>query len=80
MPPFGQCFRRFHRDPHVPDPSAAFIAADGGTSGIIVDNVADVTTYGQASSIYFTPLGDIDTPGNCTYVGCAVKVTQNGLQ
>ena len=33
---------------------AAHLPEDGGTSGIIVDNVS---TEAQASSIYFTPLG-----------------------
>ena len=56
---------------------AAEFPEDGGTSGIIVDNISPEA---QASSIYFTPLGYVDSPGNCTYVGCAVKLTQNGLQ
>jgi hypothetical protein len=57
---------------------AAHLAEDGGTSGIIVDNVS---TEAQASSVYFTPLGWPDDPGNtCAWVGCAVKATQNGLQ
>ncbi|MGA8232694.1 MAG: hypothetical protein WB795_14550, partial [Candidatus Acidiferrales bacterium] len=61
---------------------AAEYPEDGGTSGIIVDNIADVSTFPQASSIYFTPLGEpgTDPLGNCTYIGCAVKLTQNGLQ
>jgi hypothetical protein len=40
----------------------------GYTGGIVVDNVADPNSYGQASSIYFAT------------VGKAVKLTQNGLQ
>jgi hypothetical protein len=57
---------------------AAHLAEDGGTSGIIIDNIS---SEAQASSIYFTPLGDTDDPGNtCTFVGCAVKATQVGLQ
>jgi hypothetical protein len=57
---------------------AAHLAEDGGTSGIIVDNVS---TEAQASSVYFTPLGWPDDPGNtCAWVGCAVKATQVGLQ
>jgi hypothetical protein len=56
---------------------SAEIAEDGGTSGIIVDNVQPEA---QASSIYFTPLGDATDAGNCTVPGCAVKVTQSGLQ
>jgi len=51
-----------------------------GTSGIVVDNVS---TQPQASSIYFStqadapgfePCGDLSTGG-----GCAVKLTQSGL-
>jgi hypothetical protein len=57
---------------------ATFTAAlpePGGTSGIIIDNVS---TEGQASSIYFTPLAN-GTSGTCDGVGCAVKATQLGL-
>ncbi len=60
---------------------AAHIPEDGGTSGIVVDNVS---TEAQASSIYFTPLGytkgGAGSAGPCTASGCAVKVTQVGLQ
>jgi hypothetical protein len=55
---------------------AASYPEDGGTSGIILDNVS---VEPQASSIYFTPLGNESSPGTCTYIGCAVKLTQNGL-
>ncbi|MFI5094395.1 MAG: hypothetical protein ACHQIK_13225 [Candidatus Acidiferrales bacterium] len=54
----------------------------GGTSGIIIDNVG---TFGQDSSLYFSRLAQ--TPlsscgggvGDSTMVGCAVKLTQSGL-
>ena len=36
------------------NPGVGFLPEDGGTSGIIVDNVSQDP---QASSIYFTPLG-----------------------
>jgi hypothetical protein len=63
--------------PFFPAAFAAFLPEDGGTSGIIVDNISPDA---QASSIYFTPLGWPDDPGNaCTHVGCAVKATQYGL-
>jgi hypothetical protein len=59
---------------------AAFLPEDGGTSGIIVDNIS---LDAQASSIYFTPLGfplfGAGSAGPCTATGCAVKATQNGL-
>jgi len=66
--------------PPFPAAFSAWLAEDGGTSGIIVDNVsADV----GASSVYFTPLGYAGgggtSAGDCTYIGCAVKATQNGL-
>lgn len=66
--------------PPFPAAFSAWLAEDGGTSGIIVDNVSiDI----GASSIYFTPLGYTGgggtSAGDCTYIGCAVKATQNGL-
>jgi hypothetical protein len=59
----------------------------GSTSGIIVDNNATSSPANQTSSIYFS-LGTNSTgtgPGlpSCnttTTVGCAVKLTQSGLQ
>jgi len=52
----------------------------GGTSGIIIDNLG---TDPQEANIYFTRLGQ-STLTNCgssgsTLVGCAVKLTQAGL-
>jgi hypothetical protein len=57
---------------------SAELPESGGTSGIVVDNVS---TEGQASSIYFTPLGALADAGTdtCATTGCAVKATQNGL-
>jgi hypothetical protein len=59
-------------------------AANGAsTSGIVVDNVADTTLYPQASSIYFTIVSNSVTGATCngtTGVGCAIKLTQSGLQ
>jgi len=51
---------------------------NGGTSGIVVDNVS---SEAQASSLYFSTLGTATcgTPGGGN-TGCAVKVTQSGLQ
>jgi hypothetical protein len=59
------------------------IAEVSGPSGIIVDNNANTTTFGQASSLYFSNQGNSTaavTCGGTTGVGCAVKVTQAGLQ
>ena len=51
---------------------------NGGTSGIVVDNVS---SEAQASSLYFSTLGTAPcgTPGGGN-TGCAVKLTQAGLQ
>jgi hypothetical protein len=46
----------------------------------VVDNVS---SSGQASSIYFTTLANSTTSLTCngaSGVGCAVKATQSGLQ
>jgi hypothetical protein len=54
------------------------IAEIGGPSGIIVDNDANTTTFPQSSSLYFSTQAN----GTCNAiptVGCAVKVTQAGL-
>jgi hypothetical protein len=56
------------------------VAASGGTSGIIVDNVSGSA---QASSIYFTFLSNSTAGITCNTtqnVGCAVKLTQSALQ
>jgi hypothetical protein len=53
-----------------------------GPSGIIVDNDANTTTFPQASSLYFSNQGNSTSGvpcGSTTGVGCAVKVTQAGL-
>jgi len=65
---------------------SASTSEHGGTSGIIVDNAANLP---QASSLYFatqsTATGSTSSP-SCTYTlsnapaFCAVKVTQSGLQ
>jgi hypothetical protein len=58
------------------------IAEIVGTSGIIVDNNANTTSFPQASSLYFSNQGNsiAGVPcGGTTGVGCAVKVTQSGL-
>ena len=48
----------------------------GGTSAIVVDNVS---TQPQASSIYFTTLGNTTCGDGVSGGGCAVKLTQSGL-
>jgi hypothetical protein len=61
------------------------IAEIMGTSGIVVDNNANTTTFPQASSLYFSNQGNATLTVPCGNfllvgaVGCAVKVTQSGL-
>jgi hypothetical protein len=58
------------------------IAEIGGPSGIIVDNDADTTLFPQASSLYFSNQGNSTAGNPCGVtvgVGCAIKVTQAGL-
>ena len=55
-----------------------------GTSGMVFDNAASTTTFPQASSFYFNSMRQNTTctspqSGNNTN-GCAVKLTQTGLQ
>ena len=64
----------------VPTSVAASLAETGGTSGIVIDNVG---TFGQDSSLYFSRLGQ-SSLSSCGgsgggLVGCAVKLTQSGL-
>jgi len=63
-----------------PSGVAASLPEAGGTSGIIIDNVG---TFGQDSSLYFSRLGQ-STLTSCggsgsSLVGCAIKLTQSGL-
>jgi hypothetical protein len=65
---------------------ASSIAEIGGPSGIIVDNNANTTPFKQTSSLYFSSQGNSTAALPCggtggpTGVGCAIKVTQSGLQ
>ncbi|HET6929642.1 MAG TPA: hypothetical protein VFI45_04925, partial [Candidatus Acidoferrum sp.] len=64
----------------TPTATTATAAAAGGTSGIVIDNVS---ASAQASSLYFTYLSNSAIGATCngvTGVGCAVKLTQSGLQ
>jgi hypothetical protein len=59
------------------------VNANGSTSGIVVDNVADTATSPQASSIYLSYGVDSTGTVQCNSVtgtGCAVKLTQSALQ
>jgi len=62
--------------PANPRPFAA-AAERNGVSGIIIDNVS---TAAQASNIYFSNEGNGPCGDGITTGGCAVKLTQSGLQ
>ncbi len=55
-----------------------------GPSGIVVDDVANTTTFPQSSSVYFSRQGNSTAGVPCgtapVGVGCAIKLTQAGLQ
>jgi hypothetical protein len=56
------------------------VPASGGTSGIIIDNIG---TGGQEANIYFTWLANATAAIRCNGsrgTGCAVKLSQAGLQ
>jgi hypothetical protein len=61
----------------TPSSATAGIAATGGTSGIIIDNVATATGESQ---IYYTPLSNMSCTGNGSTGsgtgGCAVQASQ----
>jgi hypothetical protein len=54
--------------------------ATGGTSAIVIDNVASSSTYPQASSIYFATQATSTTTCGTTSAYCAIKLTQSALQ
>jgi hypothetical protein len=58
----------------------AYPNANGGTSGVVIDNLANTTTYPQASSIYFTTLASSTTVCGSTSAYCAIKLTQSAMQ
>jgi hypothetical protein len=59
-------------------PSAA-LAASGGASGVIVDNVVGAVTESGASQIYFTTLSDQNCATSGGTGGCAVQASQSAL-
>jgi len=61
----------------MPTVQTAAVAELNGTSGVIVDNVSQSA---QASSIYFTNQGTGACGDGIATGGCAVKLTQSGLQ
>ena len=73
------CIYAFDITSGPPAVAASVVAEPGGTSGMIVDNVS---SSGQAQSLYFSTLGaaTCGTSGGGNVSGCAVKRTQSGLQ
>ena len=70
------CIMSFDITSGFPSASAHATAEASGTSGIVVDNVS---TAAQASSIYFTNLNNATCGDGIGGGGCAVKLTQAGL-
>jgi len=70
------CVESFNITSSFPAAAAATFASNGGTSGIVVDNVS---TAGHASSLYYSTLGFSTCTGGSAG-GCAVQVIQSGLK
>lgn len=73
----GGCVMSYDITSGMPAALTHFAAELNGTSGIIVDNVSQAA---QASSIYFTNQGNGACGDGIATGGCAVKLTQSGLQ
>jgi hypothetical protein len=72
----GGCIMSFDITTGFPSASSAARPEAGGTSGIVVDNISAAA---QASNIYFTTLSDTTCGDSVSGGGCAVKLTQTGL-
>jgi len=59
--------------------ATANLAAAGGTSGIIIDNIVGTGTMAGASQVYFSTQGNQATCGGGPG-GCAVQASQSALQ
>jgi hypothetical protein len=73
----GGCVMSHDITSGFPAALTAATAERNGTSGIIVDNVSQAP---QASSIYFSNEGNAPCGDGIAIGGCAVKLTQSGLQ
>jgi hypothetical protein len=60
--------------------ATAAMAAAGGTSGIVIDNIVGSGTLGGASQVYFSTLNDQTCATSGGSGGCAVQASQSGLQ
>jgi hypothetical protein len=59
--------------------ASSALPADGGTSGIILDNVLSSGTLAGASQVYFSTLGN-QTCGSTGAGGCAMQASQSALK
>lgn len=71
------CIMSFDITAGMPAASSHVVAEAAGTSGMVVDNVS---TAAQASSIYFTNQANGACGDGIATGGCAIKLTQSGLQ
>jgi hypothetical protein len=71
------CIMSFDITAGMPAASSHAVTERGGTSGMVVDNVS---TAAQASSIYFTNQLNGACGNGIATGGCAIKLTQSGLQ
>jgi hypothetical protein len=71
------CVMSFDITAGMPAASLHAVTERGGTSGMVVDNVS---TAAQASSIYFTNQANGACGDGIATGGCAIKLTQSGLQ
>jgi hypothetical protein len=60
--------------------ATAAMAATGGTSGIIIDNIVGSGTQAGASQVYFSTLSDQTCATSGGTGGCAVQASQSALQ
>jgi len=60
--------------------ATASLAAAGGTSGIIIDNVVSSTTQAGASQVYFTTQSNQTCTTSGGTGGCAMQASQSALQ
>jgi hypothetical protein len=71
------CVMSFDITAGMPAASSHAVTERGGTSGMVVDNVSAAA---QASSIYFTNQANGACGDGIATGGCAIKLTQSGLQ
>jgi len=73
----GGCIMSFDITAGMPVAASHVARETTGTSGIVVDNISQAA---QASSIYFSTIGNALCGDGIATGGCAVKLTQAGLQ